>query len=198
MAKTVPVGYVDFILNIERAGDPEPFAVTFGAKVGTPPFDITTLAMVAGHASDELAELLLTGDRLSEITAYVANDGPPLIFNLPIDTAGSWTGSPLPSNCAVIVTKDTGLGGRWNRGRVFWPSISENQVDGNGVITPAIAQAYTDRWNAFMDLLTDTGSGQYFDDLVVFHDESLGILPTPIIQFRAEGKIGTQRRRLRR
>lgn len=198
MAKDVPVGYVDFILNITRAGDPEPFAVTFGAKTGAGPFDQISLAGVAAAATDQLAELLLSGDTLSEITAYVANDGPPFIYTQAIGTAGDWNGQPLPSNCAVVITKDTGLGGRWNRGRVFWPSIAEGQVDGNGLITPAIAQAYSDRWNAFMGQVMNADPGPQLDSLVVFHDETLGLLPTPIINFRAEAKIGTQRRRMRR
>lgn len=198
MAKDVPVGYVDFVLNITRSGDPEPFAVTFGGKVASGPFDEPATIAVAAAAQQELAELLLTGDTMTKLTAYVANDGPPLIYEADINVAGDWTGNPLPSNCAVVVTKLSGLGGRWNKGRCFWPSINEQNVDANGVIVGSLRDAYTQRFNAFLDLVTDTNEPLHLDHLCIFHDESLGILPTPITEFRAESKIGTQRRRMRR
>lgn len=198
MAKNVPVGYVDFVLNITRSGDAEPFAITFGGKVDSGPFTLANTEQVGGAAGAELGELLLSGDTMTQITAYVANDGPPNIFQANINVAGDWTGNPLPSNCAAIITKLTGMGGRWNKGRCFFPSVSEAQVDANGIIAGAIRTAYTDRFETFRQDVTVDDPTCNLSDLVIFHDESLEMLPTPIVQFSCESKIGTQRRRLRR
>lgn len=198
MAKIVPVGYVDFVLQITRAGDPDPYVVTFGGNIDSPPFTTADAQTVADAAATNLAGAMQDVDTLTGLTAYVANDGPPLIFEIPMDTEGTNGGEALPQNVAAIITKSTGLGGRWNKGRMFWPSLIEGAVGPTGVLTPAYVTDLHARFNAFRGDTLAGGAGGPLSDWVIFHDESLAIEPTPIAELLVETTVGTQRRRLRR
>lgn len=198
MAKNVPVGYVDFVMNIKRDGDPDPFAVTFGANVASPPYTLTDLNAMATAALAELPAAMIDVDRISGITAYVANDGPPTILQVALDIEGTNVGNALPQNCAIIVSKNTGLGGRWNKGRLFWPSIIEAQVNENGALVSGYISNMDGYLNAFMGETINPSGDCNLSSWVVFHDETLELLPTPIIGLTTEPVIGTQRRRLRR
>ena len=77
---------------------------------------------------------------------------------------------------------------------MYWPGVPLNEVDQSGVIAGATLTA----WQA---ALTD-----FFEDLgtaginpVLLHGEGSPITtPTPILAWNLDGKIATQRRRLRR
>jgi hypothetical protein len=198
MAKTVPVGYVDFVLNILRAGDPDPYAVTFGAKIDGGPFTALHLDAIAATTGTMLDQETQPEDTLVGLTAYVANDGPPFIYEQEMSTVGTSPGDCASQNCALIITKNTGLGGRWNKGRMFWPSVNEAAITPVGALAGAYRTGTETAFNLWRTEITGLPGTYGISELSLFHDESLGILPTPITSFVVEPVIGTQRRRLRR
>lgn len=199
MAKNVPVGYVDFVLNITRTGDLEPYAVTWGAEVASGPYTQDDVAAVALQCATHLPGEMMEEDALTGLTAYVANDGPPIIMTESMNAPGTVSANPTTQNVAVIVTKLTGLGGRYNKGRMFWPSLSENGVDHVGVLLPGARDNIELAFADWMEALLDPALFCNLSNLVIFHDESLGAMePTVITQLRVEPVVGTQRRRLRK
>lgn len=107
--------------------------------------------------------------------------------------AGNSTADPLPNNCAWLFKKLTGLGGRKNRGRMYYPDVLATAVLGDGSInTPSREDIQT----GLDDWITKTEAVAGLVELHLLHtDESDN--PTPISQIVVQNKIATQRRRMR-
>lgn len=198
MSGILPPGFVDFSLLIDRSGDDRPYVVTFAAAIDTPPFDQADADAVAGSfaVSSAVRSQLGTGEVMREIRCRVGSDGLGPTFISPINVAGTASTQRLPQNVAAIVQKNTGLGGRRNRGRFFWPSINEGNVDQVGLITgPQITDLNTLATFVFDTICED-----------VIHNTAGPVLlhslppsdPTPVTSWQTAPRVGTQRRRLRR
>lgn len=105
-------------------------------------------------------------------------------------TGGS---TALPSNCALLMHKDTGTPGRKGRGRCYFPPalVDEGSVDTNGTITSGVYVTLAAREVVFYNALVSSGLLP-----VLFHSD--GAAPTPITGFRLDTRIATQRQRMRR
>lgn len=111
---------------------------------------------------------------------------------------GAWAGgdntaSCLPANCAVLVKKNTLLGGRKGRGRMFIPSPTEAGVDTAGNLTSSQLSDFTSRAN---DFLTGLAGISGVDGVFLFHSSSVDP-PTEITSLSVDPVIATQRRRMR-
>lgn len=110
---------------------------------------------------------------------------------------GTNGGASLPNNCATLVKKSTTLGGRRNRGRMYFPCPVEGEVDGAGTITIGAIGS----WNTvLLRLLPGGGTHTAFGvlgDAVVLHDSG-SQTPTEVSDLGCQTKIATQRRRMRR
>lgn len=104
---------------------------------------------------------------------------------------GGLTGNGLLPNTAILVQKVTALGGRRNRGRMYWPGLREEDVDSSGNIDGATTTAWS---GAMGDLFADLTAGGM--PPVVLHSD--GGAPTPITTFNVLSIAATQRNRLRR
>jgi len=109
-------------------------------------------------------------------------------------TAGAATGEFSTPATAVLVTKQTIIGGRKGRGRMYVPGLPEADLLPGGVIPgPTV-----DAWNAALsDLLDDMEAAGLFPRLLhgVYDPQ-----PDPynILAMTASNKAATQRRRQRR
>lgn len=113
------------------------------------------------------------------VTEHVSTAGP---------QAGGGSASALPSNCALIVAKQTAVGGRANRGRFFLPGLPEAGVtEGGNVTSPGT-------WSEAFEVFRAAAETAGF--VAVLHHRAL-LTFTPINGFVARTKIGTQRTRLR-
>lgn len=117
--------------------------------------------------------------------------------------AGGGTTAALPSNCALLVTKKTALGGRHNVGRMYLPAgyLGETSVNPIGELDASVWSAMKSNCDQFMENLKDsnTAVGQPIADFqpVIFHGEA-GRTPTPITSLEPARRIATQRRRMRK
>ena len=107
---------------------------------------------------------------------------------------GTVSDSPITSNCALLVNKNTALGGRKFRGRFFGPPclLQETAVDGSGNILGAVIPTLQARWDGLYDDLIAA-------DIVphLFHQGLAPPVPTPITSLTVQSQIATQRRRMR-
>jgi hypothetical protein len=99
-----------------------------------------------------------------------------------------------PSNCAVLISKNTALGGRRYRGRLFFPPVKLNEgaVDQSGNMSGGSVTDYQTTWDGFVGNL---GVSQL--EPVLFHQGASPPVPTPITSFTVQSVIATQRRRMR-
>ena len=129
---------------------------------------------------------------------------------------GTLSGTALPPNNALLVTKLTGLAGRRNRGRLFIPGVQAAAVSEAGLMSaPTVAgfQTAVSAWFESIDAppLLPGDEGRY---MVILHSDSTHWeiddgqprrvpngdpipAPTRITGLRVEPRIATQRRRLR-
>lgn len=110
----------------------------------------------------------------------------------------------VPPNVAVLLKKTTGVGGRKNRGRTFWPFIlKQSNCSENGTVAPAAVTQYTNTaalWLA--DLLADHQpmviTNKTFNTPLPPHFVThLSAGPT-VTAYSSETLVATQRRRLGR
>lgn len=117
--------------------------------------------------------------------------GPSIDF--PVNVGGTLTGEASPPNTAWLIQKQTALGGRAGRGRVYFPGINEVSVDPGGVLDSVALGNAQGFWDDFHMDLTAANL-----DPVLLHGVGSPIaVPTPILQFAVDSKVATQRRRLR-
>ena len=95
-------------------------------------------------------------------------------------------------NLAVLVRKQTDEGGRQGRGRLYYPGVPEEVVNGAGVLTAGAVAQYQAAWDAFYTALDGA------DWTPVLLHSVAGNSPDEITSFVVESTTATQRRRLRR
>lgn len=192
----IPTGHVLMKFVFTLVGDAEEMICTLGAE--TTASSNTERATALNDAHDSWADNVLPLQ--SNFIQLVRVDG---VFgdgsgDIPISSTaaaitGGETGGTLPQNCSVLVQKLTALGGRRNKGRFYVPGIDETDVDNAGSIltTPLAA------WNtAVNNLQLGLESDSFLDRLVIFHSAA-PLTPTIVSDLRVDGRIATQRRRLR-
>lgn len=193
MTLVIPPGYAQVAWRFSLVDDPEPMITTCGAAVS---------GFGGGQdAADSLADLFcptaFTAAGISISYVYLGarlavgqDGGPPVIFEAVRSIAGSASAATVPQNCAFLVRKTTGTGGRSGRGRMFMPPFAtgEDAVSAAGVLSLAAAE--------FIQGEIDTLFGGFSPYLL--HDSSgTDTTPTPVTAMTLERQLATQRRRLR-
>lgn len=106
--------------------------------------------------------------------------------------AGPLGAQPASPQVALLVRKLTGVRGRENRGRNYWPGmVYESDVDQAGVINTAQRNGFQGFFDAWYSALNTLECEPY-----LLHTASSD--PTLILGFDVDAVVATQRRRLRR
>lgn len=199
MGIEVPVGFAQVVIRLSLLGDAEPMVTTLGIDMTT---NFATPAEVAGAIYDALIgadrpctpagminPYALEGVSVSKMEPTGFDTGERIQH-----TQGTGAGTTLPPNCAVLIRKNTAIGGRHGRGRMYWPPLFrvEGDVSANGVLTsPTNISTVFNLWRIEME--EEPIVGQFY----LFHGLGSGVVPTPISSFDCDPLIATQRRRLR-
>jgi hypothetical protein len=166
-------------------------------------WDVVTLTALADAAIAEwIANIKPVMTNLLSLTSVIATDlasqsGPSITRAGGLPSAGTQTGTALPNNCALVVTKRTTLRGRSFRGRIYHPGLPTPQTSANNV-TGAFVTNIVNGWNA---LTAITMPGPITAQMVVVskftegNPRVLGIT-TPVVNVTSDGVIDSQRRRL--
>lgn len=105
---------------------------------------------------------------------------------------GPLSAQPATPNTALLVRKLTGVRGRENRGRNYFPGVVyESDVDASGEINSVQLsgfQAFFDAWYSALNTLEC--------EPYLLHTEE--VAPTLILGFEVDAVVATQRRRLRK
>lgn len=196
MGIVVPVGEFQCVIRWALAGDLEPMVSTIGLR--------SSNGLTALGAAETITEglvtsggpchagAMVTGWSFLGVTAYQRTPEGFLVGEHNETVNGIKGGSTVPPNCAQLVTKVTGLGGRRNRGRMYVPPFAdaETNISNTGVLLNLSGLQVL--WDFFYDtVIADPGVSTF----VLFHSD--GTPSTPITGLRVESVMATQRKRMR-
>jgi hypothetical protein len=204
---TVPVGYAEMSIEYRNSGDPQPWYNVFGVAV-----DLATQSAqehvdhVAGVWYGALVSAFSTSTTLNNVIGRFGQDGgdPVTVETSVAPLNGTGTGQKLPQNCALLVRKQTSLGGRRGRGRIFVPNVlDESEVTNTGVIGTSTVSGFQSIFTDILDDLAapDVVSGAETPMVLLHSAPSLGaepLAPTLVNSVAVDSVIATQRRRLRK
>lgn len=128
------------------------------------------------------------------VRAFTQQEVGPLTGEFMQTVTGTATNLTPVMNTAVLVRKNTALGGRRNRGRLYHPPILVNEANVNtlGVLSAAARDNIQAGFNIFLDAI-DTALYK-----VNLYHQSPPFTPTPVNSFSVQQLLATQRRRLRK
>lgn len=107
---------------------------------------------------------------------------------------GGATGDASPPNLSVLVRKNTGVGGRTGRGRMYVPGMTDGNLLDGGVIGSSVVSDWQQGFDDFFDALGASGIVP-----ALLHDEDSPVsAPYIITSFSVQARAATQRQRLRR
>jgi hypothetical protein len=194
MALVIPIDHAQVAFQFSLVGDPQVMVSTIGALWN---FGAATPQEAADNYADAFAATftaanIATGYTFKGVRMYVGSGGPgTIIVEAPRSVVGTGAATALPSNCAVLVKKGSATPGRSGRGRMFLPpfGIAEADVNANGEFTPAVLP--------FVQTKIDNALAG--DQWRILHDSTTpgAPAPTPITSLIVDGRIATQRRRMR-
>lgn len=131
--------------------------------------------------------------RATDLSSQV---GPVVNYGVSLPQVGTRTGTMLPNNVTVAITKRTAARGRSFRGRTYWPGLNTVDVTANVVSGTLIASIIT-ALTAGQTLTT--ADGDYLMSVLSRYGSGdprpAGILST-ITGFTSDGVVDSQRKRL--
>lgn len=180
-------------------GDPEPMFITCGLDVSAAGGDTADiLSSMVSAWEESIASITSSVVTLTIVQARIGQDGgDPIPVQDVVSVPGTDAGPLPPPNCAYLARKVTGLGGRKQQGRFYFPGIAlgDDLDSGGNIITNA--STYAGAVQLFRtELLTPSTVGAVSLPPLLPHGD--GTTPwTPITSFLGQNKLATQRRRLR-
>jgi hypothetical protein len=118
--------------------------------------------------------------------------------------AGTNAGTMVNPAGAVLLKKTTGLGGRHNRGRTYFPFCIDNTlISENGTLDPALVASFNAQALLFLNQLTTDNSpmviaNKTFNTPLPPHFVTLISASSLVVSWKTESLVATQRRRLDR
>lgn len=189
----IPAGYAQVNIKMGGAALPLGAQVTFGVEnpLGQVANSIAS-SVIAAFNSNNVPGFISTGVQFVSVLVKRGPNATGEQQDLPWGVPGERAGAVCPPNVAFLVRKQTQLGGRKGRGRMFFPGVIDTDVDGAGIVVPAVAAGLLDDLgNAFADLVNDSLSP------MLLHGDG-ATQPTLITSLFVDPRVATQRRRLRR
>lgn len=188
---TIPVGFAQTTFNFGGNGLAFPGAIVHGWDPGGGLSAADVAAATHSSFADNVMPELNDDVTLESTLCKFGPDatGPSALFTDPTNGGHSTTGAA--SNLCYLVRKNTALGGRQGRGRMYLPGVDEGEVGSDGAVSVgqvAALQAALDDFYAALILVTIIP--------VVLHDDAL--TPTPMTTAVVQAVAATQRRRMRR
>ena len=198
MGTIIPEGFANCVFSVKLSLNNKSMSFGLGIGpgiVGSPTADdiaesVNEIVKANGfpfQASNFLQFYTYTGVVVTQTVG-----GLPVIAQRIEARAGTASSEAMPPNGAVLIKKNTALGGRINRGRMYLPpfSLGEDSVDSAGILSDAVRGTIQGEWDNVWDEIIAS-------DLVPVLLHSGADDPTPISSFSVESTIATQRRRLR-
>lgn len=206
MPRDVAEGSSQATYILQHSAVTRPMAVTMGHSL----IDWSgTFTQAANYLFDAFADNVLngmdTGVTFTGVNLYIGNGTAPSgsVESTRTPEPGLASGNYPPPNTALLVRKNTASLGRGATGRLFLPFMCpEANMDEGGNVDGTIVTAVQAQMNAWLAALAteDTGGNGTAPAVLNPTSSNPAVAGTPIIitGLAVQGKVATQRRRLRR
>lgn len=139
--------------------------------------------------------LMVNFDSNASLSSILVKKGPPdtgASAITPSGLVGGQSGTAQVPQSAVLIRKETAVGGRTGRGRMFWPAIADTSIVEGGHLTGVVLGNIQTDADAFLAALDTAGL-----PMVLLHTDPSRV-PDLITSLAVQSLTATQRRRLRR
>jgi hypothetical protein len=192
----IPSGYAQVNLRFTGADIPTGAEMTFGVNNTVTGWSPEAGINEVGNAigASDLPDAWNTACTLSSILWKSGPNATGPSAEVSTSYVGTVTGDSDPPQTAMLIRKNTALGGRAGRGRMYQPGVPEAFVNGAGELTGTTATIIT---ALYADFLTILGGSDI--PMVLLHAEGSPITtPTTVTSLEVDARCATQRRRNRR
>lgn len=188
---TIPSGYAQATFVFGGPAAPHGAVVTIGIDHNSAGSQVDE-ASIINLLFDEEIMPQLSVELIHEETLYkYGPDATGITVSIPSGQEGGLDFANQAPNVAILVQKNTGFGGRKNKGRWYLPGVAENVVDNSGRLGSTFLENLTIACSNFVGTLTTEALVP-----VVLHSDETG--PTEIETMVPASIVATQRKRLRR
>lgn len=200
MALVIPDDCSNWIVTITNSGGGASAKSTISlGTANSGILDQTKVDRISNLFRDGLKPFWDSGWSVGPVHVIESQGGPPYNVWDNTTTEAGTNGAAVYASPAVsiIVTKQTGIGGKAYRGRMYLPGIQESNVDEAGTIDSGAVSAYQTLIDALKtNLLADAA----INDLTLFHDEESPAAGTDTVisNLLVRSVVGTMRPRQRR
>jgi len=193
----IPQGFGTVTYFWARVGDTEEMVTSLGFNtLGDPPTDEDADLMFEAWSESDMRTSTTIQTSLVRVEYAVATTGDNELVvaesTLP-GVAGGTNSDTTPSNCAILIRKRSGLPGRKNQGRIFYPDCQAEAVNQNGLLGDENRGNYQAALIDWFGTLSGIG---VLDGPVILHTDPADT-PTPVTQVIVQNQLATQRRRMR-
>lgn len=189
---TIPVGFAQITYQYLSTAYPLGAAWTIGCDPtgALSPDDVAALAL-AEH-TQHLSAVQNVATTLTGVLVKFGPDATGPSSQVAATVPGTVNDPASPAGVAVLIRKNTALGGRRGRGRIYFPGIWDGAVSAGGTVASGTVDAIQLAINSWNNELRIGLGG----DLVLLHADLT--TPTVISSFSVQSTVATQRRRQRR
>lgn len=193
----IPTGYGQ--LNLIFTGDTVPTGaqVTLGfenvADEASPTAILSEFATILEGCTD-LWATTQANVKCSQLLVKLGPNATGPSATLSVDFDGTYSSTDASPAVCYLIRKNTAMGGRQGRGRIYWPGVPLQDVDLGGVLESNLVTGQNSGWTEFF---VESTTAQY--PPVLLRAEASPInTPEPITGFSCQSVVATQRRRQRR
>jgi hypothetical protein len=201
MTLVIPAGYAQAAIRYSLTGDPEVMVTTIGVDTSSAGGDFEQVAtdFRDGWAAGLGTVNIGIGWTWLDVVLRFGQDGGggTVVVERAANIVGTDVQGHLPQNNTMLVRKQTALGGRRGRGRMFLPAahLRDDQTNDAGVIDSTFRAGVDAALAATVAAWVADG----IPPVLLHEDTPLPVpAPTPITSLVCDRMIATQRRRLRR
>lgn len=185
MTYVIPPGFARLTFQYAPVS-PIGSAIVWGVGVASPP-SAAILDDIVDWYSDVFVDV--QGDGYVLQRAEMRSDT--LVEERIVSIASTASGAFPPPQVAALISLSSGLPGRSNRGRVYWPGmVPESEINAQGQIGNAGQALLSTLFGGFVEILEGLSA-----PLVILHSDSSD--PTPVTSWTLRDSVATQRRRQR-
>lgn len=203
----LPTGYYHANMLFSGASVPQGAAMTFGGAhtSGTPAAHAAAIntAWNTHIRPTMMSDITLAGTRVK----HGPMDDGPFSYVASGIAGGAGAGAVGPPSVAYLIRKLTAMGGRKGAGRLFQPGVAEANVDNSGAVLGSFLTTLQTAWTAFLNGLNSVSLPMYLIHsdgtyLTIENGEAVtrvvtAVMPTEVTSLSVDGRVATQRRRLR-
>lgn len=191
----IPAGFAQVTLGFTGNGLPTGAVITFGVVNGAVMGAQAMADEIAVAVSDNIDPIMSSQIAFNDLLVKLGPNETGAQAVSPMSSAGSVSGAIASPQVAFLIKKDTDLGGRRGRGRMYFPGVGEADVGQTGDVDGTRRGLITAGFEDFRLTLAAADLS-----MVLLHDDGLTSVPvpTPVTGLSCDARVATQRRRLRR